>query len=80
MFKYVVSWANENGVRHTIGVEEAGLAVYFFLEPLRKGFNVDIVSGITGEVFVYYMNGDKYAAENWDIMLLDFLMREALGE
>lgn len=80
MFKYVVSWTNENGVRHTIGVEEVDLAVCFFLELLRKGFNVDIVSGITGEVFVYYMNGDKYTAEDWEIMLPDFLMREALGE
>ena len=80
MFKYVVSWANEKGVRHTIGVEEVDLAVCFFLELLRKGFNVDIVSGITGEVFVYYMNGDKYAAEDWEIILPDFLMRKIWGE
>lgn len=80
MFKYVVSWANENETRHTIGVEEVDLAVCFFLELLRKGFNVDIVSGITGEVFVYYMNGDNYIADDWEIMLADFLMREALGE
>ena len=80
MFKYVVSWANENGVRHTLSVEEVNLAVCFFLELLRKGFNVDIVSGITGEVFVYYLNGDKYTTEDWEIMLPDFLMREIWGE
>ena len=80
MFKYVVSWVNENGVRHTIGVEEVYLAICFFLELLRKGFNVDIVSGITGEVFVYHMNGDEYVADGWAIMLLDFLMREAWDE
>lgn len=80
MFKYVVSWTNENSVRHTIGVEEVDLAICFFLELLRKGFNVDIVSGTTGEVFVYYMNGDNYIADDWDIMLADFLIREALGE
>lgn len=78
-YEYMVSWVDVKGARHTIGVNELDLSLFIYFGLLRAGLDVDIVSGITGEVFIYHNESDTYIADDWDIIILDYLMRESWG-
>lgn len=80
MYKYVVRWS-VGGERHSYENNDRDCALNYFWRAMRMGYNVDISSGITGEIFAYrYEDDSYYVAPEWSAVMIDYLMRNAWGE
>ena len=70
MYKYLVRWIL-GSERHSYECNDRDCALKYFWRAMRMGYNTDISSGVTGEVFAYRMADDSYyVSAEWSAVMV----------